>query len=463
MVSADNLNFDVLELILSFLSNKDATSVALVSRSFLAGIIPTLYKNVWYQLRESKAYTSGQITSPFAVIVKHPGLAVHVRTIDLESVPYISLTKSSAAKQPHPVFMKECIKAITLCRNLVSFKCVIPNVVQSFLMALQNKGRLQNIRVYGNITTEQTRLLTHLSNIANLAIEFPSWNLLHALPTWVIGNKDSLTSLTLYMTNDLNVETLEAVLKQVPELKGLHVVNCGRIDHVNMLNLVKHVPKIESLSITVAENPSPLPITPPSIGHLKNLAIDARYSKNPSPTPTILLAITEYLRLTTCALQSFAIKFPERKIVIGESFINALLDGHAATLKRLAFLDCGVEDDSIQSISEQCVQLERLDVAIPKDENIYEFGEALSASDSLTTIVHVNNRHHVHGLRTLLSQDDVEQLMEMVGSLQTVVSDRRVWTRHSLSGDFVHARIERRLPNGPRSLWFLPSRFSTVT
>jgi hypothetical protein len=56
MVSAENLNLDVLELIFAHLSGHDLTSVSLVSRTFFAGAIPTLYRNITYRLKEAKAY-----------------------------------------------------------------------------------------------------------------------------------------------------------------------------------------------------------------------------------------------------------------------------------------------------------------------------------------------------------------------------------------------------------------------
>jgi len=56
MVSADNLNLDVLEVICSFLSGNDLPSVALVSSSFLAAVIPRLYNTISYRLRQCKGY-----------------------------------------------------------------------------------------------------------------------------------------------------------------------------------------------------------------------------------------------------------------------------------------------------------------------------------------------------------------------------------------------------------------------
>lgn len=56
MVSADNLHLDITEHICSYLSQHDLTSVGLVSRSFLAGALPVLYRNIVFRLREAKGY-----------------------------------------------------------------------------------------------------------------------------------------------------------------------------------------------------------------------------------------------------------------------------------------------------------------------------------------------------------------------------------------------------------------------
>ena len=59
MVNAQNLNLDVLELVFAHLaSGTDLASVALVSRSFLAGVIPRLYETLLFRLRHAKKYPS---------------------------------------------------------------------------------------------------------------------------------------------------------------------------------------------------------------------------------------------------------------------------------------------------------------------------------------------------------------------------------------------------------------------
>lgn len=56
MVSADNLNLDCLEIIFAYLYGNDLVSVSLVSRSFLAGVIPRLYRSLVFTLNQAKRY-----------------------------------------------------------------------------------------------------------------------------------------------------------------------------------------------------------------------------------------------------------------------------------------------------------------------------------------------------------------------------------------------------------------------
>ncbi|KAH6910670.1 hypothetical protein BKA70DRAFT_1100621 [Coprinopsis sp. MPI-PUGE-AT-0042] len=454
VVSADSLNFDVLELIFSFLSGQDLASAAQVNRSFLAGALPRLYKNVWYRLREGKGYSSGQVLSPFSVILQHPTLAVHVRNIDIETVPFT--TTLGIKKQPHPTFMRECTKSMALCRNLMSFKCTIPNVLPSFLISLQNKSRLKTLRVYANLTMEQSRLLQKIATLEGLVLEFASWEMMHVLPSWTTTMRDSLRTLVLYMTNELNVETLDAVLEQVPELQSLHIIGCARVDHVAVLKALSHVTELESLSFTTTDSSTAtIPIVSPTLASLHTVCIDARCTRPQSPMPTTLQNIVDFFQNSACQLSSFCVKLPERNVMIGHSFVIRLLNIYGASLKKVAFIDCGLENQSLSLIAKRCIRLERLDVAIPV-KDLYLFAEMLGATKTLKTLVHVDNQH-VHGPRPPITQENIEHILDRVGTLQTVVSDKRVWVRRDLKHGYVHAKIDRRLPAGPRSLWFLPS------
>ena len=56
MVSADNLNYDVLGFIFSHITGNDLVSVSLVSRSFLRAVIPLLYSTLTFTHAQAKRY-----------------------------------------------------------------------------------------------------------------------------------------------------------------------------------------------------------------------------------------------------------------------------------------------------------------------------------------------------------------------------------------------------------------------
>ena len=58
MVSADNLNLDCLEIIVQHLTGNDLVSVALVSKSFLAAVVPRLYRSLYFHTGNAKRYPS---------------------------------------------------------------------------------------------------------------------------------------------------------------------------------------------------------------------------------------------------------------------------------------------------------------------------------------------------------------------------------------------------------------------
>jgi len=113
-----------------------------------------------------------------------------------------------------------------------------------------------------------------------------------------------------------------------------------------------------------------LTLPPPPLRHLKHLAFDTKYTLQPSPSPAILATILEHIKLSSPPLTAFTIKLPERKVVIGEPFIAQLVKNHGDTLKRLAFLDCGVSLESVGEICKNAVHLEQLEVAIPMKDMV---------------------------------------------------------------------------------------------
>ncbi|KAJ7035920.1 hypothetical protein C8F04DRAFT_1097082 [Mycena alexandri] len=448
MVSADNVNLDVLELVFSYLAGNDLASVALVSRSFCAGVIPRLYSTLLFRLSHAKRYPA--VMSPFAAVAAHPEFAIHVRHVDIRHVPAIKA-------QYNPKFLLECTRALGLCRNITSFRCSVNALPPLFITALEQKDRLHDLRLHGNLTTEQSMRLTKLSMIRNLTLDFASWNLMNLLPKWTATMKANLTTLTLFMANDLNETVLGSALAELPNLLGLHVIGCSKVDHIAMLHLVSHTPYLESLSMTTSETSRPFPDPPASLPSLRNLALDTRLG-SPEPghpsSASVLAALLRHISSSSPRLLSFIVKYPDRQMALTTSFVGKLISAHATTLKNLSFIDCLIgTTDSLSALCVKCTALERLEVMIPVRDLTF-FAHSLARSSTLRTLIDVEM--HTHSPRPTLAQHEVRQLFTRVPSLRKIVSDGRIWTRRKDPDNQLLIGLERRPGHTAAIHWFMP-------
>ncbi|KAF7292681.1 hypothetical protein MIND_01166300 [Mycena indigotica] len=483
MVSADNVHLDVLELIFAYLSGSDLASIALVSRSFFAGVIPRLYSTLLFRLTHAKRYMS--IISPFAAVALHPELGVHVRYIDIRTVPIVK-------SQYHPKFLKETTLALSLCPNIISFRCSTP-ALPPFISTLQSKGRLRDLRINATLTSEQSTMLVKLEGIRNLTLDFASWNLLNMLPKWT-GSLTGLTTLTLFMAQELNDIVLESVVQQLPALVGLHVVGCSKVDHVVVLGLLSHTPDLQSLSMTTGEGNRILPTPPPHLPHLRHLALDTRLSASQPPSTTVISSILTYLSppglgslpATTSTytfdfsappptlplpsmgprLESFIVRYPDRQMSIPATLTTQLAAMHGSSLRSVSFIDCvlGVHD-ALPALLKGCTKLERLEVALPiRDMTI--FTAAIAHSRTLRVLVDVEaHSTSAHNPRPSLTQDTVRHLFVSVPTLgKVVVEGTRVWTRGKLAMGRLGVSLDRKMSTsamagrmaGTGMHWFMP-------
>ena len=97
MVSTNNLNRDVLELVFSHLNADDLCYVALVNHSFFAAATPRLYRTLFFRQKHANKFPVRhysprlhclssdfwwfKLSSPFAVILARPSYSVHVRAM----------------------------------------------------------------------------------------------------------------------------------------------------------------------------------------------------------------------------------------------------------------------------------------------------------------------------------------------------------------------------------------------
>jgi hypothetical protein len=67
------------------------------------------------------------------------------------------------------------------------------------------------------------------------------------------------------MINELHEAVFQSTLAHLPNLVGLHVVGCPKVDHVVVLRRASQTPLLESLSLTVFVRPLDLVVISPPL------------------------------------------------------------------------------------------------------------------------------------------------------------------------------------------------------
>ncbi|TBU25413.1 hypothetical protein BD311DRAFT_669671 [Dichomitus squalens] len=428
MVSADNINLDCLELIFAYLSGNDLVSVSLVSRSFLAAVIPRLYRTLSFGLNQAKRYPS--VISPFAAVLAHTNLASHVRhiVIDLRAIPTVKFI-------PQPKFMDDCVRTISMCKNLGSFTCTL-DVVPNFLLALQDKTSLEQMRIIANFTTDQAEQVSKISGLRSLTLDSGSWNSIDALPRWSEVLRPTLTSLTLHGINTLSPEIMETVLPNLPSLHSLHIIGCPKVDQGVALNLIIHTPHLQSLAFTSYDNSRSMPSVVSPLPRLRHLAIDTHSAPTQAnATPSIWGTIVNLTRTWSCPLKSISFKISD-KITLGDGFIGNIVQSHGATLAHLSLRNCVLSKESTALICRRCVELETLKLSLP-GKDMHAFSDALYHAKRLHTLTDTGELHSTHASRAPIPKSDIKLLMTRQPTLEKIIADGRTWTVSFKYGSYV--------------------------
>ncbi|KAF9224869.1 hypothetical protein BS17DRAFT_779199 [Gyrodon lividus] len=270
-----NVNLDVLELIFAHLEGSDLVSSSLVSRSFLAGVIPSLYSRIEYTSKHAKLFF--QMISPFTTVCTQKHLSIHVKHIAIHAAPVLQ----PFSHKFNPTFLKDLEEAICVASNLKIFTCTI-KILPPLLPHLQDKPKLQHLRVCAPLGTRQMNVLQEVGGLKSLSLDFPTWNVIDAMPKWVGGMQKTLTHLTIFMSQDIDEFVLNNTLAELPRLRGLHVIGCPRITHTVVLKALSHTPDLRGLSFTIfpTQETSLPPFTYPT-PLLTHLSLDIRTS-NPA-------------------------------------------------------------------------------------------------------------------------------------------------------------------------------------
>ena len=389
---------------------------------------------------------------------------------DISTLPHL---KSA----PHPVFMRECRDALQLCNNMTTFKytAAVPYFLSTFIPSLLNKTRLKDLRLNCNISSSAAKLLAKITHLNSLSLEFASWNVTQVLLPWMASVSTTLNSLTFYVgcafksfcsipmpfLDDQRsswgcLERHSSMLAKSARSSRSWMFQAGPFRRSQSSNphatpwgsLIDNNSEDRSIWYStihwshVKPDDSPVPdflFSPsPPLRHLKHLALDSRLILQPLPTPSSFATVLRLLRPSAPPLVSFSLKLPEKKFELNEEVITQLIESHAFTLRRVAFIDCGVGPESIEKICISCIHLEELALSVPTKELVgfffneqpnnshltlfqLPFAQRLSQSSSLHTLIDLEN-HIEHGVRIPIDRDSARYLMSLSASLRKVVT-----------------------------------------
>jgi len=331
------------------------------------------------------------------------------------------------ANQPPPIskqFLYDSVKALNLCHNLSDFRLGINMEAQ--------------VRAFSQLSPA----------IHSLHVEHGSWCLMNYFPIWMAKLSPTLKHLSINLTSEVNADILEQSLKELPNLRGLHVANCMKLDHHDVLRLVRHTPLLESLSLTTWEHPSTDANAHAELRNLRHLVLDTRNVISTLSLTPLWSGIIEVTKRSNAPLSSLTLQLSERKGPDPE-FIEELLDAHANTLTELRFKNCNVTFESLIQICQRCHDLEVLQIPINL-KILGSFVEALEHSKSLKVLVDDRAKHSTESIAPSLKLENAKLLMTRIPSLRTIESETKRWSAVKDSSS-LQITLERMKPGFQRT------------
>lgn len=113
---------------------------------------------------------------------------------DIRAVPFVNPKKPSLDAG----FLTDAHFAVQGALNLASFTCTIAIAIPSFLKPLQEKGRLQFLRLNTKaMTSEQAIELKEIKHLHTLILDYANYFVVNMLPEWADKLKPTLRHLTI--------------------------------------------------------------------------------------------------------------------------------------------------------------------------------------------------------------------------------------------------------------------------
>ncbi|QRW26115.1 F-box-like protein [Rhizoctonia solani] len=333
------LPFDIVHLIVAYISPHDLPSLALVCHLFNAAATPKIYANIRYTHLLAKQW--GQILCPVELLSVRPDLlgisSLSVRNISLlppllpDNRPHAPVSlrllrhsgRSSLQRRSSPTIHSASIHVVKHTPGLASFSWATAGLYDSLLLNIlrilapgngtpnpiragtstentcmfdqhhdlsnTNSQLLRLSLTEDGLSSTDAHVLQRLGPVEHMALHKPSLGATRALVDWITSVGPPLSSLTISNTYHLDSPLLTRILSNTPKLKSLSITNCLRIEPCSLFSIITDTSlPLESLTFTLprdAEYDS-LGATFPSLPTLRHLSVLIEPPASPTRTGT---------------------------------------------------------------------------------------------------------------------------------------------------------------------------------
>ncbi|CAE6419866.1 unnamed protein product [Rhizoctonia solani] len=474
MARIENLPFDIIHIIVSYLGVHDFPAVALVCNLFNSAATPKIYANIRYTHQLAKQW--GQILCPVELLCARPDLLAHLKSLDFRAVP---LYKGA----PHPQFTRACIHVVEHAQGLASFSWATAGLYEALLVNIlrilapgngttsrnragttrEKPSMLDEDHDLSNTSTKLLRLsltedglsssdahiLQHLGPVEHMALHKPSVGATRALVEWITSAADSsLTSLTISNNYHLDAPLLTRMLVNTRQLKSLSVTNCLRIEPCSLFSIIANSKlELESLAFTLPrDTEDTLSATfPSSLPTLRHLSVLIEPPNEPDPdrhthAPTDPLAQRLFRHLfkaiRNVRLYSLTLRLASHR-TLTPKLLNALITTHGKTLRRLNLSKLAVSAYGVADVLRHVSNLEQLSLELGGVlDDLDLIIEALPAAQHLHTLIDTSptvttthRRPTAQPKSRALTRAQAVQLLEAGPVLGNVVSQQRNWAK----------------------------------
>ncbi|ELU42346.1 F-box-like domain-containing protein [Rhizoctonia solani AG-1 IA] len=483
MTRLESLPFDIVHLIVAYISPHDLPSLALVCHLFNAAATPKIYANIRYTYLLAKQW--GQILCPVELLSVRPDLLVHLKSLDIRAVP---LYKGV----PHPQFIRASIHVVKHTPGLASFSWATAGLYDSLLLNIlrilapgngtpnpiragtstentcmfdqhhdlsnTNSQLLRLSLTEDGLSSTDAHVLQRLGPVEHMALHKPSLGATRALVDWITSVGPPLSSLTISNTYHLDSPLLTRILSNTPKLKSLSITNCLRIEPCSLFSIITDTSlPLESLTFTLprdAEYDS-LGATFPSLPTLRHLSVLIEPPSEPDPDR----------HTTTTDPLSLTLRLASHR-TLSPKLVNGLITTHGRTLRRLNLFKLALSAYSVADVLKHVSNLEQLSLelggvlddlvrhrllthplfdliieALPAAQHLHTL---IDTSPTVTTTTHDRDRnrwrqpqppHHSADPKPLrpkfraLTRAQAGLLLEAGPVLANVVSQQRNWAK----------------------------------